>query len=72
MKEKLLKEIEKKKREDEECEMIGFTGMPKIRYFATCLQWIHMLILVHQSLLISVIEYVPELCIRVSFIEFGR
>jgi hypothetical protein len=36
MKEKLLKEIEKKKREDEECEMIGFTEMPKIRYFATC------------------------------------
>ncbi|KAG0558316.1 hypothetical protein KC19_10G018400 [Ceratodon purpureus] len=30
VREKLLKEIEKKKKEDEEWEMVGFTGMPKI------------------------------------------
>jgi len=33
MKEKLLKQIEWKKRDDAEREMDGFTGRPRIRYF---------------------------------------
>lgn len=32
MKEKLLKQIECKKKDDAEREMIGFTGKPRIRY----------------------------------------
>jgi len=38
MKEKLLKQIEWKKRDDEEREMMCCTGRPKIRYFTASFQ----------------------------------